>query len=101
MYRFEFGFTKKGHVKYISHLDLMRLFSRAFRRAEFPLKLTQGFNPHPKFSIVRAIKLGMESEYETANVVLKEAMDEQTFKQNLQQQLPTGIIIKDVKRNLD
>ena len=44
-------FEKKGSAVWISHLDLMRLFQRAFKRADLPLKHTQGFNPRPSVSI--------------------------------------------------
>jgi radical SAM-linked protein len=96
MYRINFVFAKKGLMKYISHLDLMRLFMRALRRADLPLKMTEGFSPHPKISIKRALKLGLESENEEATLVLKELIKPEEFKQRVQQQLPGGIIIKDV-----
>lgn len=96
MQKISFIFTKKGLMKYISHLDLMRLFTRAFRRADFRLKMTQGFNPHPKFSIKRALKLGLESDNEEAAIVLTEAVSVQEFKDRLQVQLPEGINIKSV-----
>ena len=99
MYKIIFVFTKKGIVKYISHLDLMRLFMRALRRADLPLKLTEGFSPHPKFSIKRALKLGVESENEEATVVLKEQISLQDFKDRVQKQLPAGIEIKNVQGN--
>ena len=44
-------FEKTGSAVWISHLDLMRLFQRAFKRADLPLKHTQGFNPRPSVSI--------------------------------------------------
>ena len=88
-------------MKYISHLDLMRLFQRSMRRADLPLKFSQGFSPHPKFSIKRALKLGLESEREEATVVLKEAMNVEEFRNRLQKQLPEGIIIKDVEGNFN
>ncbi|MDD5771327.1 MAG: DUF2344 domain-containing protein, partial [Candidatus Omnitrophica bacterium] len=44
MYKVNFIFSKKGLMRYISHLDLMRLFTRAMRRAELPLKMTEGFS---------------------------------------------------------
>jgi radical SAM-linked protein len=72
---------------------------RAFRRADLSLKMTEGFSPHPKFSIKRAIKLGLESDNEEAAIVLKEFVRPKTFKERLQRQLPEGIIIKDVQRN--
>lgn len=92
-------FSKTGLMRFISHLDLMRLFTRAARRADLPLSLTQGFNPHPKMSFKRALKLGLESENEELTLNLKENITPQELKQNLQQQLPEGIIIKEVFLN--
>ena len=83
-------------MRFISHLDLMRLFMRALRRAELPLKMSEGFNPHPKLSIKRALKLGLESDNEEATIVLKELIKPQDFKERLQKQLPEGIFIKEV-----
>lgn len=97
MYIMNFKFAKKGVMRFISHLDLMRLFTRALRRAEFPLKMTEGFSPHPKFSIKHALKLGLESENEEAVVVLKEKIDPQDFNTRLQQQLPAGIEVMSVE----
>lgn len=88
-------------MKYISHLDLMRLFMRALRRADLPLKMTEGFSPHPKLSIKRALKLGIESENEKATIVLKEPISPQEFKERLWKQLPQGIEIKDVEGNFN
>ena len=96
MFRITFTFAKKGTMKFISHLDLMRLFMRAVRRAALPIKMTEGFSPHPKISLKRALKLGVESDNEEATFVLRETISPQEFKQRLQKQLPEGIIIKDV-----
>ncbi len=93
-YKVGFVFTKKGTMRFISHLDLMRLFTRALRRAELPVKMTQGFNPHPKFNIKRALKLGLESDGEEASVVLNEQVLPEEFMDRLQRQLPEGIEIK-------
>ena len=54
-------FEKKGRAVWISHLDLMRLFQRAFKRADLPLKHTQGFNPRPSVSIALPLSVGVES----------------------------------------
>jgi len=83
-------------MKYISHLDLMRLFMRATRRAGLPIKMTEGFSPHPKISLKRALKLGVESDNEEAAFVLREPISPDDFKQRLQKQLPAGIEIKSV-----
>lgn len=57
-------FEKTGNGIYISHLDLMRLFQRAFKRAQLPLTHTQGFNPRPSVSIALPLSLGVESRCE-------------------------------------
>ena len=101
MLKFEFTFAKLGKMRYISHLDLMRTLTRAMRRADLPLKMSEGFSPHPKLSLKRALKLGLESENEEASIVLKEWIEPEDFKNRLQQQLPEGIAIKDVKRNFN
>lgn len=81
-------------MRFISHLDLMRLFMRAIRRAQLPVKITEGFNPHPKFSIKKALKLGLESDNEEANLLLREKISPEDFKERLQKQLPVGIKIR-------
>ena len=57
-------FEKTGNAIWISHLDLMRLFQRAFRRADLPLTHTQGFNPRPSVSIALPLSVGIESQCE-------------------------------------
>ncbi len=95
MYKINFVFAKKDKMRFISHLDLMRLFVRAMRRADLPLKMSEGFSPHPKLSLMRALKLGLESEHEEAAIVLNEELGFIEFKERLQNQLPKGIEIKD------
>ena len=57
-------FEKTGSAVWMSHLDLMRLFQRAFQRAKLPLKHTQGFNPRPSVSIALPLSVGVESRCE-------------------------------------
>ena len=57
-------FEKTGRAVWISHLDLMRLFQRAFKRADLPLTHTQGFNPRPSVSIAMPLSVGVESKCE-------------------------------------
>ena len=54
-------FEKKGQAVWMSHLDLMRLFQRAFKRAGLPLTHTQGYNPRPSVSIALPLSVGVES----------------------------------------
>ena len=57
-------FQKTGNAIFISHLDLMRLFQRAFKRAGLPLTHTHGFNPRPSVSIALPLSVGVESQCE-------------------------------------
>ena len=54
-------FEKTGNAVWMSHLDLMRLFQRAFKRAGLPLTHTQGYNPRPSVSIALPLSVGVES----------------------------------------
>ncbi|SDZ34278.1 radical SAM-linked protein [Proteiniborus ethanoligenes] len=86
-------FTKTDNIKYISHLDLMRLFQRAFRRANIPIKYSEGFNPHPRFSLATALALGVSSDGEYMDVELDEKIDIENFVQGLNNVLPEGVKI--------
>ena len=57
-------FEKTGNAVFISHLDLMRLFQRAFKRAGLPLTHTQGYSPRPSVSIALPLSVGIESRCE-------------------------------------
>jgi radical SAM-linked protein len=87
-------FDKTGSMRYISHLDLMRLFHRALRRAGFKLYFTKGFSPRPIIRINNAIKLGIEASGQQAEFVLEELVDRAVFISRLNQELPDGIKIQ-------
>ena len=80
-------------MRFISHLDLMRLFQRALRRADLPVAITQGFSPHLKVSINRALKLGAESLDEALTVHMSKAVEPALFTQLLNKNLPEGVRI--------
>lgn len=86
-------YTKTGHLVYLSHLDLVRLFERAFRRAAIPLAFTQGFNPHPMISFAAPLSVGISSTSEYVEVVLSEAMDLTAFMTQMNENLPDDIQI--------
>ena len=87
-------FKKTGVAKYISHLDLNRLFSRAFARAGIAVAHSEGFNPHPKIVFASAISLGTESFCEFVDV--KIVGTNCVRPQDIQQSFPSGINILDV-----
>lgn len=90
-------FTKKNYLKYISHLDLARLFHRSFNRSQISIKYSEGFNPHPKFSIASPLSLGIESEGEYIEVDLANNIPIGEFIEKMNKALPDDIqIIKAV-----
>ncbi len=64
-------FTKSGDAIWMSHLDLMRLFQRAFKRAGLPLTHTQGYNPRPSVSIALPLSVGVSSACELLDFELE------------------------------
>jgi len=61
-------FSKKGMGKYISHLDLLRTFTRAIHRANLPVRYSQGFNPHQLITFSLPLALGVTSETEFVDI---------------------------------
>lgn len=86
-------FTKTGRARYISHLDLMRTFQRAFQRAELTIKHTEGFNPHPFISILLPLSLGYSSECEVLEFQLLGDTSADEVPSRLNDVLPEGITV--------
>ncbi len=85
-------FEKTGNAAYISHLDLMRLFQRSFKRAGLPLTHTKGFNPRPSVSIALPLSLGVESVCELLDFDLEgEGFSCQEICDRLNQTLTEGV----------
>ena len=95
---FRVRFEKTGPIRFISHLDLTRAFHRAFARAQIPLKFSEGFSPHPKFSFALPLSVGTESLTEFADFTLKPGCEltPDELKEKLQAQMPAGIKILEV-----
>jgi radical SAM-linked protein len=87
-------FSKTGRAKYISHLDLMRTFQRAFQRSGLTIKHTEGFNPHPFISILLPLSLGFSSECEILDFQLLDSISPEEVPQRLNQVLPEGIAVE-------
>ena len=90
-------FTKTGNAIWISHLDTMRLFQRAFKRSGFHLKHTQGFNPRPSVSIALPLSVGIESLCELLDFELEnEGLTIETIQERLNSNLVDGIRVLSV-----
>ena len=89
-------FEKTGNARYISHLDLMRVFQRAFKRAGLPLTHTQGFNPRASVSIALPLSLGVESQCELLDFELEHPVDCGEICEKLNAALIDGVHIREV-----
>ena len=90
-------FEKTGNAVWISHLDLMRLFQRAFKRAGLPLTHTQGFNPRPSVSIALPLSVGVESVCELLDFTLDgEVVACEDICKRLNETLVPGVQVREV-----
>ena len=89
-------FEKMGNARYISHLDLMRVFQRAFKRAGLPLTHTQGFNPRASVSIALPLSLGVESKCELLDFELEQPVACEEIREKLNAALIEGVHIREV-----
>jgi len=68
-------FSKTGNLRFIGHLDLLKVFQATIRRSMLPVAYSQGFNPHLHLSFALPVPLGMESVHDYADMTLTEASD--------------------------
>ncbi|QOX77696.1 TIGR03960 family B12-binding radical SAM protein [Trichlorobacter lovleyi] len=90
--RLRMRFSKTGPIRYLSHLDLINLFTRAVQRAGVPILYSQGFHPHPRFSFATATSVGVESQAEYLDLFVGDIGADEALRR-LNQVLPAGIAI--------
>lgn len=91
MFRVLLSLKKDASIKYISHLDLVRAFEYALRRAKTPVAYSEGFNPRPKMSFGSAVGVGVSSDDERFIVELVEPVNAAEIMNNLNANLPPGL----------
>ena len=96
MQRLRIRFSRGQEVKFISHLDIMRLWQRALNRAGISLAYSEGFNPHPRISLAAPLAVGVTSEAELMDIMLTKPSSPHFFADAVSQQLPPGIEILQV-----
>lgn len=84
-------FVRGESVKFLSHLDLMKVFERAVRRSGLPVSYSKGFNPHPQMVLGLPLSVGMTSECEHADFQLDAEIEPAEFIDRLNGSLPEGI----------
>lgn len=86
-----FRFLRDETLKYIAHLDVLRLFERALKRSKLPVAYTQGFNPRQKLVFGLPMSIGLTSESEYADIELSEDRTPEIFVAEINKSLPEGI----------
>jgi radical SAM-linked protein len=89
--KIRFRFAMQGPLRFLSHLETVRVFTRALRRAQIPVQHSQGFHPHPQLAFATARPVGLESTGEYADLVLYEILDPVQFLDRLNAVLPSHI----------
>ena len=95
--RLRITYRKVGALRYVAHLDLMRTWERALRRARLPLAYSKGFSPHPRLALAAPLPVGMVGEGELMDVWLDEPAQPSAVQQRLQAALPPGLEIAEVR----
>ena len=96
MQRLRLSFRREESLKYISHLDMMRLWQRILLRAGIAMAYTEGFNPRPRLAIASPLALGVIGMAELLDVFLKDYLTPYAFEALIGRQLPEGIGINQV-----
>jgi radical SAM-linked protein len=89
--KIRYRFAIQGPLRFLSHLETVRVFTRALRRAQIPVQHSQGFHPHPQLAFATARPVGLESTGEYADLVLYETLDPAQFLDRLNAVLPVHI----------
>lgn len=97
--RVKYEVTEAG--RFLGHLDLTRTIMKILRRADIPVMLTEGFNPHPKLSFAMPLSVGHTSKGEYFEVVLKENISEKEFMNRFNSFVPQAILALEVKKVKD
>lgn len=95
--RLRVTFSRGEEVKYTTHLDLMRLWERALRRAGVDLAYSEGFTPHARLSLGAPLAVGVTSGGELMDIFLGSRTSLRRFLEDVTQQLPAGIEILGVE----
>jgi radical SAM family uncharacterized protein/radical SAM-linked protein len=91
--RIRIKYSKTGAMIFLSHLELITLFTRAVKRAGIPVKYSLGFHPHPKFSFATALSVGVESFAEYLDLEVSAESGPDIIKEQLNASLPEGIAV--------
>lgn len=90
-------FSKHGPIRFIGHLDVMRFFQKAIRRAEIDIAYSSGYSPHQIMSFASPLSVGLESDGEYMDIELCSITNCEDIKRRLNEASVPGIQILSVK----
>ena len=90
-HRIRFSFQKGEEVRFLSHLEILRSFARALRRAGLPISYSQGFHPQPRLTIAWALPVGVCGEAEFGEIELEGGILPSKIEDRLNRHLPLGL----------
>lgn len=96
MQRLRVKFRRGTELKFISHLDVMRLWIRALHRARISVVYSEGFSPHPRISLAVPLSVGMTGASEFMDVTVSKTTSPHWFMNAINHQLPPGIEVLEV-----
>jgi len=99
--KYRIKFSKTGKIRFIGHLDLLKTFQRAIKRAGIPIAYSNGFNPHQLIGFAVPLPLGMAGFGEYADIVLNEELSDCEIVSKLNEAMPDGVEIISAKRLMD
>lgn len=91
MFRYRISFSKGGPARFMSHLDMIRTFERAVRRAGLPVSMSQGFNPHSKLAFGFPLPVGVSGLEEYADIELENDISPEIIVKSLGPAMPQGL----------
>lgn len=98
MSKYRICYSQGEEVKYISHLDFLRTITRTFRRAEVPVKYSEGFNPHMVMTIGLPLSVGTTTCCDCLDIELTQEPDTEELKKRINECCPNGIRINGIKK---
>lgn len=96
--KYRIKFTKEDLVKFVPHLDLLRLYQRAIRRADLPIAYSNGFNPHQQMSFAQPLSVGWTSICEYMDIETTCIVDIDDFINSINECLPDGTKVIDMRK---
>jgi len=87
-------FSKSGQLRFVGHLDFLKVFQKTIRRAKLPMAYSQGFNPHMQLSFALPLPLGMISFHDYADIALESEMPCDEIIARINSHAPQGLVIK-------